>query len=189
MAINKKKDQIFTAAAKLFIEHGFKATSMRQLAKEVGLEASSLYSHISSKQELLAQMCMSEATKYLANLDQVMSVEKDIINVLRSISYFHIETAFEDPVSETVFTNEWRYLEEPTLSEFKRIRKDYESRILHVIAQGVNQSILIDKDPFILFQLFQSSFKWIYMYNKPSKWNKEDVKHTLTEVLLKGIKK
>ena len=132
MAKLTKKDLIFQAAARLFKEFGYQATSMRQLAKEVGLEASSLYSHISSKQELLAQICMSEANKYLDHMNKVMKEEVEIISILKAMSYFHIEVAVDDPVSATVFSDEWRYLEEPTLTEFRTIRKEYESRIIPV---------------------------------------------------------
>ncbi len=188
MAKKSKKYVIFQAAAKLFKEFGYQATSMRQLAKEVGLEASSLYSHISSKQELLAQICMSEANKYLEHMNKVMKEEVEIIEILRLMSYFHIEVAVEDPVSATVFSDEWRYLEEPTLTNFRTIRKEYESRILHIIARGVNEGILVNEDPFILFQAFLSSFKWIYIYNRPGReLKKEEIKETITDVILRGL--
>ncbi len=190
MARISKKDKIFQAAARLFKEFGYQATSMRQLAKEVGLEASSLYSHISSKQELLAQICMSEANKYLEHMNKVMKEENDLLEILKNMSYFHIEVAVEDPVSATVFSDEWRYLEEPTLTEFRNIRKEYESRILHIIARGVNEEVLIDRDPSILFQTFLSSFKWIYIYNRPGReLDKEVLKVTITEVILRGMVK
>jgi AcrR family transcriptional regulator len=190
MAKLTKKEIIFQAAARLFKDYGYQATSMRQLAKEVGLEASSLYSHISSKQELLAQICMSEANKYLNHMNKVMKEDEGIIDILRAMSYFHIEVAVEDPVSATVFSDEWRYLEEPTLGEFRAIRKEYESRILHIIARGVNEEVLVNEDPFILFQAFLSSFKWIYIYNKPGRaLDKDQVKKTITDVIIRGLQK
>ena len=87
MAKLTKKEIIFQAAARLFKDYGYQATSMRQLAKEVGLEASSLYSHISSKQELLAQICMSEANKYLNHMNKVMKEDEGIIDILRAMSF------------------------------------------------------------------------------------------------------
>ena len=47
------KDLIVSKAASLFKEKGFKASSMRHLAESLGIEAASLYNHISSKNELL----------------------------------------------------------------------------------------------------------------------------------------
>lgn len=185
-----KKEKIHIAAAKLFKSHGYQASSMRQLAKEVGLEASSLYSHISSKQEILSQICLSEADKFLENMDRILSENDQVMDILREISYFHIEVALEDPVSVTVFNDEWKHLEEPSLTAFRQKRKEYESRILHIIAKGIHEGTIIDRDSFVLFQTFLSSFKWIYLWYKPSREiDKEVLKQDITEVMLRGLKK
>ena len=42
------KQQIFRSALELFALQGYDATSARQLAARVGIEAGSLYNHISS---------------------------------------------------------------------------------------------------------------------------------------------
>ncbi|MEO6963181.1 MAG: helix-turn-helix domain-containing protein, partial [Puia sp.] len=43
---SSKKDVIIEKAARLFLEKGFGAASMRDLAEHVGVEAASLYNHI-----------------------------------------------------------------------------------------------------------------------------------------------
>ncbi|HCT23363.1 MAG TPA: TetR/AcrR family transcriptional regulator, partial [Chitinophagaceae bacterium] len=50
---SSRKDIIVSKAASLFREKGYKATSMRELADAVGVEAASLYNHIHSKTEIL----------------------------------------------------------------------------------------------------------------------------------------
>ena len=51
-----KKDLIIRKASAMFREKGFPATSMRDLAEGVGLEAASLYNHIQSKSEILQEI-------------------------------------------------------------------------------------------------------------------------------------
>lgn len=189
MAVKGKKQEIYLAAARLFKEKGYQASSMRQLAKEVNLEPSSLYSHIASKQEILSQICINEAEKYFQKMQSIMSEYTEILDILREISYFHIETAIEDPISATVFSDEWKHLEEPVLSQFRDIRKNYEAKIRHIIARGSNEGILIQRDSYILFQTFLSSFKWIYLINSTKKIDKEVLKKDITDVILKGLKK
>ena len=48
-----KKDVITQKAAALFKQKSYSATSMRELADDVGVEAPSLYNHIGGKSELL----------------------------------------------------------------------------------------------------------------------------------------
>ena len=51
--VKTKKQLILEAAARLFRDKGYAATSMRDLARAVDLKASSLYNHIGSKEEIL----------------------------------------------------------------------------------------------------------------------------------------
>lgn len=47
------KQRILDTAVGLFAQHGFKDVSMREIAKEVGIKASSLYKHYESKESIL----------------------------------------------------------------------------------------------------------------------------------------
>ena len=51
-----KKELILQKAATMFRQKGFAATSMRDLAETVGIEAASLYNHIQSKSEILQEI-------------------------------------------------------------------------------------------------------------------------------------
>lgn len=50
------KDRILAAALELFTEHGYRATSMRQIAERVGLTKATLYHHFSSKAEIIQSL-------------------------------------------------------------------------------------------------------------------------------------
>ncbi|BFU44569.1 TetR/AcrR family transcriptional regulator [Krasilnikovia sp. MM14-A1004] len=47
------QDAVLTAAVRLFNERGYEATSMGELAERLGITKSSIYHHVSSKEELL----------------------------------------------------------------------------------------------------------------------------------------
>mgnify|MGYP001469389289 CR=1 FL=1 len=51
---DNRRDELLLAAARLFARHGFEATSMRDIAGEVGMLAGSMYYHFPSKEELVA---------------------------------------------------------------------------------------------------------------------------------------
>ena len=55
-----RREQIHDVASRLFSERGYHATSMRDLAGELGMQGGSLYAHISGKEELLSRRDLSE---------------------------------------------------------------------------------------------------------------------------------
>ncbi|MBK6904960.1 MAG: hypothetical protein IPH04_19665 [Saprospirales bacterium] len=59
-----------------------------------------------------------------------------------------MRTALEDPTSITVFSDEWKHLEEPYLSEFLERRRDYEQRFRDIIQQGIRTGEFQSLDPF-----------------------------------------
>jgi AcrR family transcriptional regulator len=53
MGANDTRQQIVTAADRLFYEHGFEATSFADIAKQVGLSRGNFYYHFRTKNEIL----------------------------------------------------------------------------------------------------------------------------------------
>ena len=54
---DKKKSQILKVAVKLFSQKGFKETTMRDLAKKLGVTAPAIYNFFANKEEILVLLC------------------------------------------------------------------------------------------------------------------------------------
>src|SRR5204863_3499927 len=85
-----KKEFILKKAAQMFREKGFAATSMRDLAESVGIEAASLYNHIRSKNEILEAICFDVANRFNTNLDTIETSNSGSINKIETLLRFHI---------------------------------------------------------------------------------------------------
>jgi AcrR family transcriptional regulator len=57
--INKvtTKEKILKTAAKMFSERGFDRVTVREIAKDIGLNSGSLYNHFISKDEMFRELC------------------------------------------------------------------------------------------------------------------------------------
>ena len=51
-----RRDAILTIAAKHFAEHGFEATTVRQISEEAGILSGSLYHHFTNKEEMMHEI-------------------------------------------------------------------------------------------------------------------------------------
>jgi len=183
-----KKQLIYEAAARLFRDKGYSATSMRDLAKAVNLKASSLYNHIQSKEEILQGICFENARKFLSGMTEVENQDTGIPDKVRALIRLHITIATEDVTSVTAFNDEWRHLSEPRLTEFMQLRKDYERRFKSIIEKGIKTGVFRSLDPSILLYTLFSSVRWVYDWYQPGKSiNEEKLVTEITEFLMKGM--
>lgn len=160
--ISVKKEAIYTAAAQLFHEKGYAATSMRELAAAVGLEASSLYSHISSKADLLDHICFQVAGHFTQGMHIIQQEESKPLDQIRALIDLHIRIALEDPTSQTVFNDEWRHLPQDRLEAFVLLRKDYEQRFLNILVEARQMGDIRDVPPKLVLNTLLSALRWLY---------------------------
>ncbi|MEK6194640.1 MAG: TetR/AcrR family transcriptional regulator, partial [Deltaproteobacteria bacterium] len=57
--VERRRQQIVEAAAKLFIAQGFHKTTTRQIARAAGFSIGSLYEYVASKEDVLYLVCES----------------------------------------------------------------------------------------------------------------------------------
>lgn len=50
------REEILDASARLFVDHGFAATSTRMIAEQVGIRQASIYYHFAGKEDILAEL-------------------------------------------------------------------------------------------------------------------------------------
>jgi len=177
------------AAARLFRDKGYSATSMRDLAREVNLQASSLYNHINSKQEILKDICFHNAERFLLEMNIVEQEASSAVKKAEKLIRLHIRMAVEDVTSITAFNDEWRYLEEPHLSAFIELRKDYEQRFMALLQEGIENNELKQIPDEFLLNTVLSSVRWIYDWHKPGRSIAiKKIEEQLLSIILSGIK-
>ncbi|MBL7752001.1 MAG: TetR family transcriptional regulator, partial [Chitinophagaceae bacterium] len=134
---SSKKEVILTKAAQMFREKGFAATSMRDLAERVGIEAASLYNHIKSKNEILEAICFDVANRFMLKLEETEASDLPTIQKLENLMRFHIQEMIEHYEEVYVSDREWKHLNEPFLSNFRNQRRQYRRMFAAIIEKGI----------------------------------------------------
>lgn len=180
-----KKQEIYLEAARLFQEKGYNAASMRDLAERVQLKASSLYSHIRTKGEILQKICFDHANRFSQGMKEVEQMDAAPEAKVRALLSLHIRTALEDPTSITVFSDEWKHLEEPFLSQFIAIRRDYEQRFRRIIQDGMQAGVFRKTDPTIALNTLLYAVRWLHYRQRSD--NPQALETGLLGLLLNGL--
>jgi AcrR family transcriptional regulator len=185
-----RKDVIVKAAAALFLEKGYKAASMRDLAERVGVEAASLYNHIRSKTELLHDICFNVANVFWEHMSKVESSDARPIEKLETLLRFHIRQMIENFQEVYISDREWRYLADPYLSNFQNQRRNYRKRFAAIIEQGIASGEInrIDSSTAVLIVLHAVSGieSW---HRSTHKISGEELEENMIIILIDGLKK
>lgn len=185
-----RKEVIVKAAAKLFHEKGYKAASMRDLAEQVGVEAASLYNHISSKTELLHDICFNVANVFWEHLHKVELSDARPIEKLETLLRFHIRQMIENFKEVYISDREWRYLTDPYLSNFQNQRRNYRKRFAAIVEEGIESGEInkIDASTAVLIVLHAVSGieSW---HRSTHKVSGETLEENMITILIDGLKK
>lgn len=142
-----QSDVICSHAAILFRQKGFAAASMRELAQSIGIEASSLYNHISGKDELLEKICITVADELLRACNKAIEQKLTPVKMLESAIRAHIKITRSNTAAMFVANNEGRFLKGEALNLFLTKRKEYENALAQIIKQGIHAGDIRDTHP------------------------------------------
>lgn len=191
-AVNlSRREQVIRSAAELFREKGYAASSMRDLAQKLGIEAASLYSHIKSKEEILRNLCFDMASEFRKSLDAVEKQDVSASEKLRLGIIGHIQVMAKDLTASAVFMNEHRHLSQPYLRDFLLLRINYINRFKTIIEEGIASGEFketIDKKLAVM-TLF-SSLNWMPQWYDPvGTIEPVQLGQQLADMLVNGLKK
>jgi AcrR family transcriptional regulator len=111
--------------------------SLRQLAAEVGIQAGSLYNHITTKQELLFELVQDHMNELLRQLDRALQGSERPADKLRAFVAFHVTYHMTKKREVFIANSELRSLEPKNYDAIVALRGAYEQRLAAILSEGV----------------------------------------------------
>jgi AcrR family transcriptional regulator len=185
-----KKGLILQRAASMFRERGFAASSMRDLAETVGIEAASLYNHIRSKNEILESICFDVANIFNEKIQEVESGRQSNINKIESLLRFHIEQMVDNYENVIVSDREWRHLDEPYRANFQNQRRTYRKRFAAIIEDGIVKGEIRRIDAATAVLIMLHAINGIESWHRSKvKMNADELANNMIRILIDGLRK
>ena len=156
------------AAGRLFAERGYHGTSMRDLGRVLGLNGSSIYSHVDSKEDLLVDVVLRGAALF----DEVARRATDITPALDRLERLisgHIDVVLDHVDEARTFLNEARSLERNQRSTVVAARDRYESEFRAAISLAIEEGTVPPTTDPKLGAIFTLS-----LLNAVDRWYRED---------------
>ncbi|WP_433510347.1 TetR/AcrR family transcriptional regulator [Nonomuraea sp. CA-143628] len=134
-------EHIRSVALELFADKGYEATTMADIGEAVGIRAPSLYKHVASKQELLAQIMEATMRELLAANRAAVATTTDPVERLRRATEAHVRYHARHRLEAFVGNREIRSLTEPHRGRVLELRTEYETRFRDLVQAGSRQGV------------------------------------------------
>ena len=94
--VDSRLPKVLDQAAKLFRTQGFEGTSVRDIARAVGMLPGSLYCHFATKEELLAAVYLKGVEQISAAVQTAVQLHADPWERLKAACVAHLESILQD---------------------------------------------------------------------------------------------
>ncbi|GGK68481.1 TetR/AcrR family transcriptional regulator [Rufibacter glacialis] len=183
-----RREGIMEEAAKLFKQKGFGGTSMRDLAEQVGMDAATMYHYIKSKDEILKTICFDIAHTYVTQLAEMEASPFSYTQKLKALVRLHIHLMTSKGAEVSVANNDWKFLSEEALQEFKGLRNQYERSLASIIEQGIKAGELKDVHPSVALFTLLSAVRWVELWWKPDRGvTTQELEDSILAILFSGL--
>lgn len=176
------RNRLLVAAVKLFADRGYEASSMRELAAEVGVKAPAIYNHFDSKTDVLATAVDYALSDFLSTvlggLEEFSESERLFEMLRRHARYKTNDVALaraQDKLVDADFMR--RVLPSPTYDRYMAALAGYRGIVSDLVVAAAPQAQL---DPAVNMPVLVSAL--IEMVDQVSSWFRPDGSLTGDEI-------
>jgi TetR/AcrR family transcriptional regulator, cholesterol catabolism regulator len=164
-----RRREIDEVASGLFHANGYAATSVRDIAKALDIQAASMYAHVASKEDVLWSIVDAAATAFEqgAGAASAEAATIDPIDRLAALVEAHVEVITADPERASVFVTEWRHLSGSRRAAIASRRDAYEARFREVITDGIAIGAFRPTDPAVAAAFLLTALNGVAGWYRP----------------------
>jgi AcrR family transcriptional regulator len=183
-----QRDEIILAAAQIFREKGFHATSMQDIADSVHLQKASLYHHINSKQEILLAVLDRALDILIEDIEPIVESDLSSEEKLKQAMTHYIDRVTGSADLAAVLLLEHRRLE-PELRARHIARRDrFEELWRAIVREGMERGEFRPMDPTVVTFALLGVQNWlITWYREGGQLSGPQLAEQFAEIFLYGM--
>ena len=188
---SNRRAEVLRTAARLFKTHGYRGTSMQQLADAVGLGKGSLYHHLDSKGELVFEIMASGLADAISRIegvlaDDVLSPEGKLQAAIR-ILINDLCDDFDDSIGLAVMTD-GHILTPERRAEYVALRDAYEDRFQSIVESGIASGDFHQCDPDLATKAILGMCAWtVFWYRREGPLGPDEIADGIIRIALVGL--
>lgn len=202
-AAKASRDAILQAAAELFMEFGYAATSIDAVAERLGATKGRIYHHYRSKSDLYFDVQVAAMTRITGAIEPIARLPAGAVARLSAMALRHAQILLTElPMQKVAVQGLERQLlgnalgNSPASKRLRavvKMRDDYESLFTEVIDEGIREGVFIDLPPRLASKPFFGVLNWATVWYSPRRLQSaeaiDDIAQVLAAYALRGLLK
>src|SRR5271157_2162670 len=131
-----KRDRILEEATSQFYDRGFTATTLDDIAHELGVTKPFIYNHFRSKIDILPAICMPAAKQSLAVVNRAAKSDGTAAERLRMLAADFTRVILENKAPITIYFRETNSLSDRAQLEMNALRKKIDRVVGKLLQEG-----------------------------------------------------
>jgi AcrR family transcriptional regulator len=182
-------EEVLQSAANIFFAKGFHATSIEDVARDVGMLKGSLYYYIKSKEDLLFQLLLAGIEDSDAFIAQQIDPEGDPVVQLEQAIRAQIDYIIQHRVPFGLFLHEFDSLSGKRQHKLIAVMSRYNSRFVGLVRRGQEQGKIIQGEPWIIVNGILGMCNWLYRWYDPDQASDaKQIKEIFLRMIFEGIR-
>ena len=141
------REKILDISRHLLYNDGHTALSMRGIAKEAGVSATSIYLYFDNKDHLLHTLIEESVEALSVSIEQKVDANSGVIAQFESVIRSYAEFAFAHPEKyQIIYMVKSDSMARYPKEKFRRARRSYEL-LVKIIESGVRKELMEEQDP------------------------------------------
>jgi AcrR family transcriptional regulator len=184
-----RREEVYSAALRLFNQQGYHATSMQDIADAVGLYKGSLYHYIGGKEDLLTRVFERAMASLLEDIEAVVSdVSLSPRDQLRLLVRAHVRAVAENLDCLSVYLHEFRALTGASFEKVRAQRERYRELVEAVVARGLELGEFVTRDVGVATLGLLGMCNWVAQWYRPAgRLSASEIGDLLADLALEGL--
>ena len=198
--VRDSRDEILHAAAEVFMEFGFAATTIDGIAERLGATKGRIYHHFKSKADLFFGVQLAAMQRLKHEIEPIARGPGGPDARLAAMAYRHTLIMLQDlPIQKVAVQGLERQLlglaqgrQNVPLRTIIRLRDEYEQLFAEVIEQGMRAGLFVDMPPRLATKPFFGALNWLTLWFTRRRLQRpedlEEIARLLTDFAMRGIR-
>ena len=163
-----KRERILEEAVKLFYARGFNATTLDDIAAELGVTKPFIYTHFRSKVDLLAALCKPTIEMSMAAVEAAARQPGTPTQRLFRAMVDFTKVVLQRQANIAIYFREEKNLTREALDEINALRKQFDRVLSQLLREGVAAGEFRVQDVSLTALAIGGMISWAYTWHRPA---------------------